>query len=118
MNVMILTKRVCELEKEKHELNQRIEHAKKVLLCSILATPQSLYDLVHKILNGDDFTSEIGFNSEKSDARRMRWLLDGNGYFMAENFLCSSVNSNEDEKNKVRTIIDEAMKDVKTRTTS
>ena len=111
MNTQMLVDKVCELE-------QRIEDAKKVLLCSILATPQSLYDLVHKILNGDDLTIEIGFKSEKSDARRMRWLLEGNGYFMEENFLCGSMNSDEDEKNKARTIIDEAMKDAKTRTTS
>ena len=53
MNVMILTQAVIKLEKEKHELKQRIKDAQKVLLCSILANPQSVCDTAYRILDGD-----------------------------------------------------------------
>lgn len=44
--------------------------------------------------------------SERADASRFRWLLDGNGYFMEENFLCGH-NPNDKEKDAARLVIDD-----------
>lgn len=44
-----------------------------------------------------------------ADAARMRWLLDGNGYFMEEEGLCGVHPCSGDEMNKAREIIDEQM---------
>ena len=43
--------------------------------------------------------------SDKSDARRFRWLLGGNGYFMEEEMLCG-YNPDEEEKDRTRDRID------------
>ena len=47
--------------------------------------------------------------SESADARRMRWLLDGHGYFMEERFLCGHDPVSQDDQDKARREIDEAM---------
>ena len=47
--------------------------------------------------------------SEAADAARMRWILQGNGYFMEESGLCGSGPCNEDEMNDARSAIDERM---------
>lgn len=47
--------------------------------------------------------------SEAADAARMRWLLDGHGYFMEEEGLCGH-DPTEKEKLEARLAIDEAMK--------
>lgn len=47
----------------------------------------------------------------KTDADRMRWILAGNGYFMEENFLCGHEPCSQDEQDKARRAIDEAMRD-------
>lgn len=47
--------------------------------------------------------------SEAADARRMRWMLAGNGYFLEEEGLCGHSPCREDEQNEARRIIDEAM---------
>lgn len=44
-----------------------------------------------------------------ADAERMRWLLDGNGYFMEEEGLCGVHPCSEDEMNRAREIINEQM---------
>jgi hypothetical protein len=47
--------------------------------------------------------------SEEADARRFRWLLAGNGYFLEENMLCGHPPCSEDEQDQARIEIDEAM---------
>ncbi len=47
--------------------------------------------------------------SESADAKRFRWLLSGNGYFMEENFLCGHAPTTPEEQDKARAEIDEAM---------
>lgn len=44
-----------------------------------------------------------------ADAERMRWLLDGNGYFMEEEGLCGVHPCSENEMNKARETIDRRM---------
>ena len=45
----------------------------------------------------------------RKDAARMRWLLDGNGYFMEEEMLCGHGSPSEEEKNAARAAIDAQM---------
>lgn len=48
--------------------------------------------------------------SDKADAKRFRWLLDGHGYFMEENMLCGDIwLSGASEQDRTRTLIDKAM---------
>ncbi len=47
--------------------------------------------------------------SIEADAKRMRWLLSGNGYFMEEQMLCGHPPCSEDEQDTARREIDEAM---------
>lgn len=47
--------------------------------------------------------------SDEADAKRMRWLLNGNGYFMEENFLCGHEPVTDDEADRARAAIDAAM---------
>jgi hypothetical protein len=49
--------------------------------------------------------------SDAADARRMRWLLAGNGYFMEEESLCGPWQDNTDEKeaDRAREAIDDQM---------
>lgn len=47
--------------------------------------------------------------SEEADARRFRWLLDGNSYFLQEERLCGFHDVSEEDKEKARVIIDDAM---------
>lgn len=44
-----------------------------------------------------------------ADAERMRWLLNGNGYFMEEEGLCGVHPCSEYEMNEARKIIDQEM---------
>jgi len=53
--------------------------------------------------------------SVKSDAKRMRWLLSGHGYFMEENYLCGYIPCNKEERNYARIVIDKGIADQKTR---
>ena len=48
--------------------------------------------------------------SDEADAKRMRWLLAGNGYFMEEQMLCGYGTYDEDEQDAARRKIDDAMK--------
>lgn len=48
--------------------------------------------------------------SDAADARRFRWLLAGNGYFMEEEMLCGVAPADEAEQDKARQMIDEAEK--------
>lgn len=43
------------------------------------------------------------------DGKRMRWLLDGNGFFMEEQGLCGYAPCSDEEKNAARHEIDAAM---------
>ncbi len=47
--------------------------------------------------------------SADADAKRMRWLLNGNGYFMEEEMLCGVSPCREKEQDAARRAIDEAM---------
>jgi hypothetical protein len=47
--------------------------------------------------------------SEAADAARMRWILQGNGYFMEERGLCGHGPCSEKEMNGARKEIDEKM---------
>ncbi len=47
--------------------------------------------------------------SEAADARRFRWLLSGNGYFMEEQMLCGAAPCDDAEQDDARREIDEAM---------
>lgn len=49
--------------------------------------------------------------SDAADARRMRWLLDGNGYFMEEERLCGYGPCDEAEQDAARAAIDAEMQD-------
>ena len=52
----------------------------------------------------DEIDRSIG-----ADAKRFRWLLDGNGYFMEEEMLCSPHSHTEEDKDKARIAIDRQM---------
>lgn len=47
--------------------------------------------------------------SETADAKRFRWLLDGNGYFMEAMLLCGIGPCSDDEKDAARKCIDDEM---------
>jgi len=47
--------------------------------------------------------------SNESDAKRLRWLLAGHGYFMEEGFLCGHPPCSEQEQDEARAAIDQAM---------
>jgi hypothetical protein len=47
--------------------------------------------------------------SDAADAKRFRWLLAGNGYFMEENFLCGHSPCSETEQDEARAAIDAAL---------
>ena len=47
--------------------------------------------------------------SDEADARRMRWLLDGNGYFMEEEMLCGRGRHSQEEQDAARLAIDAQM---------
>lgn len=51
--------------------------------------------------------------STEADAKRMRWLLSGHGYFMEENMLCGHCFGGDDEgeQDDARRAIDEAISD-------
>jgi hypothetical protein len=49
--------------------------------------------------------------SEAADAKRMRWILCGNGYFMEEAHLCGPGPCSESDKDMARREIDAAMKE-------
>lgn len=44
--------------------------------------------------------------SIEADAARLRWLLNGNGYFMEESTLCGSPPCDEEEQDDARGAID------------
>jgi len=44
-----------------------------------------------------------------ADARRLRWLLSGNGYFLEEAQLCGCGPCSQDEQDVARLAIDEEM---------
>ena len=46
----------------------------------------------------------------KADAERMRWILDGNGYFRENEMLCGHGPCSEEAKSAARAVIDAAMK--------
>jgi len=48
--------------------------------------------------------------SIEADARRLRWLLDGNGYFLEEQGICGSPPCDDKEQNAARVLIDDAIK--------
>lgn len=52
---------------------------------------------------------EVHSVEDWDDARRMRWMLGGNGYFMEENFLCGHGRCPEAEQNEARRKIDQAI---------
>lgn len=52
--------------------------------------------------------------SDAADARRFRWLLNGNGYFMEENSLCGSSPCREGEQDDAREWIDKEIADEET----
>ena len=45
----------------------------------------------------------------QADAKRMRWILAGHGYFMEEEMLCGHGPCSEEEQHRARRRIDEAM---------
>ena len=47
--------------------------------------------------------------SDAADAKRFRWLLNGNGYFMEENYLCGHDDPSEEEQDDARAEIDKEM---------
>jgi len=47
--------------------------------------------------------------SIEADAKRFRWLLDGNGYFMEEGGFCGHESCDDKEKDEARIAIDEMM---------
>lgn len=51
--------------------------------------------------------------SDSADAARFRWLLNGNGYFMEEQFLCGHLPISEEERDAARAKIDAAIADQK-----
>lgn len=53
MNVTMLTQAVTKLEEENNELRQRIKDAQSVLLCAVIANPQSVCDTASRVLDGD-----------------------------------------------------------------
>ncbi|MEQ8829529.1 MAG: hypothetical protein RLW87_06950 [Alphaproteobacteria bacterium] len=48
--------------------------------------------------------------TDAADAARLRWLLDGNGYFLEDEMLCGLPPTDEGEQDKARLAIDAEMK--------
>lgn len=48
--------------------------------------------------------------SDAADAARLRWLLNGNGYFMEEQYLCGHAPCDDEEQDDAREKIDAAMR--------
>lgn len=48
---------------------------------------------------------------DAADAKRLRWLLDGNGYFLEENHLCGHGPCSEIEQDEARMVIDRVMRE-------
>jgi hypothetical protein len=44
--------------------------------------------------------------SDKADAKRFRWLLKGNGFYMEQNSLCGNWEPNEEDHDDARKMID------------
>tara|TARA_R110001599_G_scaffold100770_1_gene258087 strand:+ start:980 stop:1396 length:417 start_codon:yes stop_codon:yes gene_type:complete len=61
-----------------------------------------------KKTKGKNVEHDIDISIE-ADALRMRWLLDGNGYFMEHESLCALKPSSDAEKMNARKLIDQAM---------
>lgn len=47
--------------------------------------------------------------SDAADARRLRWILNGHGYFMEENTICGHPPCDQDEQDDARIEIDRAI---------
>jgi hypothetical protein len=47
--------------------------------------------------------------SDAADAKRLRWMLAGNGYFLEERMLCGHPPCDEREQDDARQEIDETM---------
>lgn len=63
-------------------------------------------DLLTCDMNGGKVMGANTDKSDKADAKRMRWLLDGNGYFMEEDMLCGHAPCSEEEQDECRAKID------------
>jgi hypothetical protein len=69
-------------------------------------------EAAHRCLNcvTTRFHESTHDRSDATDARRFRWLLNGNGYFLEENMLCGHADTTDDEeKSRAVKLIDEAM---------
>ena len=60
-------------------------------------------------------SSEHIDRSDGADAKRMRWLLSGHGYFMEEEMLCGVSPCSNVEQDRARLAIDAAMQDADAR---
>lgn len=47
--------------------------------------------------------------SDAADAKRLRWLLNGNGYFLEEEGVCGHSPCSEDQQDAARRLIDAEM---------
>jgi len=69
-----------------------------------------LYDMVIPLSNISRSANGARVGELEEDAKRMRWMLSGNGYFMEEQGLCGHGPCGEEEQNKARAEIDTAMR--------
>ena len=60
-------------------------------------------------LAGDNAILRTQLERAEGDAKRMRWMLAGNGYFMEEQGICGHWPCSEREQNEARVQIDEAI---------
>ena len=76
----------------------------------IISGLEFVKDLHAHIKTRHQYTRTEIDRSDEADARRMRWILSGNGYFMEEEMLCGHDPCEEAEQDMARRRIDEAMK--------
>jgi hypothetical protein len=65
-------------------------------------------EIAEEILHGNIYFVDV---STEADAKRMLWILNGNGYFMEERTLCGHAPCDEEEQNEARREIDLAMRE-------
>ncbi len=69
------------------------------------------WEIFYWKLNNEDADqyNPMSLSEIKEDALRLRWLLNGNGYFLEEEQLCGNTPCDEEDQAKCRVMIDNAM---------
>lgn len=70
-------------------------------------TAEFLATLALRIASAPAPETHVTDRSDAADARRFRWLLEGNGYFLEEANTCGHSPVSDEEKDQARDMIDD-----------